>query len=153
MSTQTTNLGLTIRTGSENVSRQIINGNFAIIDDAVGKPSSLATTDKSNVVNAVNEIHNKVIKKANVLEKTTGDGNTFTIKFTKANSYAFVFGQFGYGYSTLSMAVICFHALDIAAVQSFGDQSLSVSTNGYTVTVTTPQTYAIVTVVSSDDIE
>ena len=36
MSTTTPNIGLTIPTGTENVSRQIINGNNTLIDTAVG---------------------------------------------------------------------------------------------------------------------
>lgn len=36
MATQTTNLGMTLPDGTENVSRAVLNGNFEIIDEAVG---------------------------------------------------------------------------------------------------------------------
>lgn len=57
MATQTNNIGLTLPTGSENVSRQIVNENNTKIDTAIGDLSSLDTTEKTNLVGAVNELN------------------------------------------------------------------------------------------------
>lgn len=52
MSTHTPNIGMTLPTGTENVSRQIINGNFTLIDDYCGTLNNqIGTFVPSKVLN------------------------------------------------------------------------------------------------------
>lgn len=73
MSSQTPNLGLTLPTGSENVSRQIINDNNTIIDDAYGTVSSDITALNGN-------LSNYIVKNNNAYKLPEYNGNLNDLK-------------------------------------------------------------------------
>lgn len=52
MATQTTNIGLTKPAGTDNVSRQVINDNYDIIDEEFGKRKPILYTDYYQEVDA-----------------------------------------------------------------------------------------------------
>ena len=55
MATSTTNIGLTLPVGTENVSRQVINGNMSLIDAAVG-----ALPNGSNLQDEIDANSNRI---------------------------------------------------------------------------------------------
>ena len=92
MATTTPNLGLVLPVGSENVSRLIINGNNSAIDTAygqmdtkitntdgkIGDLSELETTEKSNIVGAINEEADAI----NALNTAIANVTTWTLLST-----------------------------------------------------------------------
>ena len=60
MATTTTNLGMTLVSGEELFDTDKVMENFEKVDEAVGKPSSLETDNKTSVVAAVNELHTEL---------------------------------------------------------------------------------------------
>lgn len=82
--------------------------------------------------------------------KQTGSGTTFSFTFPSAfiGSYALLFGRYGYASQTMSMSLISHPESGVAYVKNYGEQNLTVSCTGDTVTVTCPLAYASVWVLS-----
>ena len=82
--------------------------------------------------------------------KQTGAGTTFSFTFPLAStsSFALLFGRYGYASQTMSMSLISHPDSGVAHVKNYGDQDLTVSCTGDTVTVTCPQAYASVWIIS-----
>lgn len=92
MASSTTNLGLTLPVGGENVSRQIINENNTTIDSAIG-----ALPTGKNVQGQIDEIHTVESGKADKVSGATNgnfaglDGNgNLTDSGKKAEDFALV---------------------------------------------------------------
>lgn len=82
--------------------------------------------------------------------KGSGSGKTVTVTFESLGEDTTVmcFGRFGYTSTKMSMAVFAFDSSN-AFVKSFGDETLSATRSGNTITVTCASSYAKITFISN----
>lgn len=80
MATTTPNLGLTLPAGTEKVSRTTMNANNTVIDSAVGDLSSMNTSNKNSLAEAISEVNGKFAQ----IIKTETKTLTFTSTYGQA---------------------------------------------------------------------
>ena len=120
-------------------------------DDIANASASVSGATVTAAINQLDTVATSAtLKRIYAIEKGTQSGKTFIITFPDygPGMNAFMFGRFGFDSEKLSMAIVSHPASNVAFIKCFGDETATVTCAGNVVTVTTPYTYANVSVLS-----